>query len=96
MASLFAGFDEPNGYLQYNPNFKEVKRQLAASDIKIKGLKDGQPIPLHEFVAFCKVTLPAPDDPEMLGWTWDAQTLIDARNACFPSDRPFINDFDSA
>jgi hypothetical protein len=43
-----------------------------------------------------KVNLPATGDASVIHWTWDMQSLIDARNADFPVGNPYINAVEQA
>ena len=81
---MFEGLSDPHGHLLFSRRLKAAQIQLSSSELKIKGINDGRPIPSDGFLLLRKVDLPATGDASVINWTWDMQSLIDARNADFP------------
>ena len=88
---MLEGLSDPHGHLLFSRRLKAAQIQLSSSELKIKGINDGRPIPLDGFLLLRKVNLPATGDASVINWTWDMQSLIDARNADFPVGNPYIN-----
>ena len=88
--AMFEGLADPQGHLLFSRRLKAAQIQLSSSELKIKGINDGRPIPLDGFLLLRKVDLLATGDASVINWTWDMQSLIDARNAGFPVGNPYI------